>query len=85
MPYNFVFLKIFKRLNICKKIIKCEKMVKKKVPVLIVKSAVREVAGKVRISDSFFEALNKEVERIIKRAVERAKGNGRSTLRDVDV
>lgn len=60
-------------------------MVKKKVPVLIVKSAVREVAGKVRISDSFFEALNKEVERIIKRAVERAKGNGRSTLRDVDV
>jgi len=53
--------------------------------VVIVKSAVREVAGRVRISDSFFEALNEEVVRIIRRAVERAKGNGRATLRDVDV
>ncbi len=53
--------------------------------VYIVKSAVREIVKDMRISDSFFEALNKEVERIVKRAAERAKANGRATLRDSDV
>ncbi|MEM0476326.1 MAG: hypothetical protein QW678_03455 [Candidatus Aenigmatarchaeota archaeon] len=52
---------------------------------LVVRSAVREVAKDMRISDEFFEALDKEVEALIKRAVERAKANGRATLRASDV
>jgi histone H3/H4 len=52
---------------------------------LVVKSAVRELVKDMRVSDSFFEGLNKAVEELVKRAVERAKANGRSTLRDCDV
>lgn len=52
---------------------------------LVVRSAVREVVGDMRVSDSFFEALDKEVENLVKRAVQRAKANGRATLRDSDV
>ncbi|MEM0243369.1 MAG: DUF1931 domain-containing protein [Candidatus Aenigmatarchaeota archaeon] len=52
---------------------------------LVVRSAVREVVKDMRISDSFFEALDKEVESLIKKAMQRAKANGRSTLRDSDV
>jgi histone H3/H4 len=52
---------------------------------LVVKSAVRELVKDMRVSDSFFEGLNKAVEELVKRAAERAKANGRSTLRDCDV
>jgi histone H3/H4 len=52
---------------------------------LVVKSAVRELVKDMRVSDSFFDGLNKAVEELVKRAVERAKANGRSTLRDCDV
>jgi len=52
---------------------------------LVVKSAVRELVKDMRVSDSFFEGLNKAVEDLVKRAVERAKANGRATLRDCDV
>jgi histone H3/H4 len=52
---------------------------------LVVKSAVRELVKDMRISDSFFDALNKAVEELVKRAAERAKANGRATLRDCDV
>ncbi|MEM0480975.1 MAG: DUF1931 domain-containing protein [Candidatus Aenigmatarchaeota archaeon] len=52
---------------------------------LIVKSAVRELVKDMRISDSFFEALNKAVEELVKKAVARAKANGRATLRGEDV
>jgi histone H3/H4 len=52
---------------------------------LIVKSAVRELVKDMRISDSFFDALNKAVEELVKKAIERAKANGRATLRGEDV
>jgi histone H3/H4 len=52
---------------------------------LVVKSAIRELVKDMRVSDSFFEGLNKAVEELVKRAVERAKANGRATLRDCDV
>ncbi|MEM5815315.1 MAG: DUF1931 domain-containing protein [Candidatus Aenigmatarchaeota archaeon] len=52
---------------------------------LIVKSGVREVAGDTRISDEFFDALNKKVIEIVKEAVKRAEANGRKTLRAADV
>jgi histone H3/H4 len=52
---------------------------------LVVKSAVRELVKDMRISDSFFDALNKAVEELVKKAIERAKANGRATLRGEDV
>jgi len=52
---------------------------------VIVKSAVRSVAGDIRISDDFFDALNKKVVDLIKEAVKRAEANGRKTLRGADV
>ncbi|MCS7093952.1 MAG: DUF1931 domain-containing protein [Candidatus Aenigmarchaeota archaeon] len=52
---------------------------------LVIKSAVREVAGDIRISDEFFDALNKKVAELVKEAVKRAEANGRKTLRGADV
>ena len=60
-------------------------MAKKEEKSLVVKSAVREVIGNYRVSEDFFEALNKSVEAIVKKAVERAKANGRKTIRGADV
>jgi histone H3/H4 len=51
----------------------------------IVKSAVRGLIKGMRVSDDFFRELDALVARRCKRAVERAKGNGRKTLRGVDV
>jgi len=53
--------------------------------VYIVKTAVRGLIKGMRISEDFFKELDLLVTRRCKRAVERAKGNGRKTLRGVDV
>jgi len=60
-------------------------MAKKNEKALVVKSAVREVVGNFRVSEDFFEELNKQVESLVKRAVERAKANGRKTVRGADL
>jgi len=60
-------------------------MAKKEEKALVVKSAVRELVGDYRVSEDFFEALNKSVEALVKKAVERAKANGRRTVRGADV
>ena len=60
-------------------------MAKKEEKSLVVKSAVREVIGNYRVSEDFFSALNKSVEALVRRAVERAKANGRKTVRGADV
>jgi len=52
---------------------------------LVVKSAVRAQAKGYRISPDFFKALDKLVADQIKRAVARAKANGRKTLRGYDL
>lgn len=52
---------------------------------LIVKNAVKKAAGKMRIAGDFIKALDKHVEGIIKSAAERAKSNGRATLRPADL
>lgn len=52
---------------------------------LITKSQVKQVVGDINISEDFYPALNIEVERIIKKALERAKENGRRTLMARDV
>jgi len=60
-------------------------MAKKEEKALVVKSAVRELVGDFRISEDFFEALNKSVSELVKKAVERAKANGRKTIRGADL
>jgi hypothetical protein len=51
----------------------------------VVKSAVRELLKGMRVSDDFFKGLDALIARRCKRAVERAKGNERKTLRGLDV
>ncbi len=53
---------------------------------LVVRSAVREMLkGKFQVSEEFLDALDKEVKVIIEKAANRAKENGRSTLKARDV
>ena len=52
---------------------------------LIVKNAVKEAAGKMNVSGDFYEALDKEAEKLIKKAVKRAKANKRKTVQARDL
>lgn len=52
---------------------------------LVVKSAVRSALKGMRASGDFFKALDQHVSNELKRAVDRAKGNGRKTLRPADL
>lgn len=52
---------------------------------VVVKSAVRGLIKGMRASDDFFKALDAMVAASVKKATERAKGNGRKTLRGVDL
>ncbi|MEM5874609.1 MAG: DUF1931 domain-containing protein [Candidatus Aenigmatarchaeota archaeon] len=52
---------------------------------LVVKSAVRELIKDFRVSEEFFNALDKKVESLVKEAVGRAKANDRKTLRAADL
>lgn len=52
---------------------------------VIVKSKIKEVAKGMNVSGDFSDALDKEVERIIQRAIERAKANKRSTIQPRDI
>jgi len=54
-------------------------------PNLIVKGNIREVAQGFSVAGDITEALNVEVEKLIKKACERAKANGRSTVMGRDV
>jgi histone H3/H4 len=60
-------------------------MAKKEEKALVVKSAVRELVGDFRVSEDFWGALNKTVAEVVKKAVERAKANGRKTVRGADL
>ncbi len=55
--------------------------------VLVVQSKVKETIKKhgMNTAGDFVEALSKEVEALIKKAVERAKANGRKTVRAADL
>lgn len=52
---------------------------------LIVKSKVKEFVGDMSVGADFYDALNKEVAAIIKKAKDRCKANNRSTLKARDV
>lgn len=52
---------------------------------LAVKSAVRKLVGKMRVSGDFWEGLDERIKWKVKRACERAKANGRKTVRAADL
>jgi len=52
---------------------------------LIVKSAIRELMkGKANVGEDFFKRLDADVAALIRRAADRAKENGRKTLKARD-
>ncbi len=52
---------------------------------IIVKSKVKDIAKGMNVSGDFADALDKEVERLIQRSIERAKANKRSTIQPRDI
>jgi histone H3/H4 len=52
---------------------------------LVVRSKIKDVAGDMSVSGDFADALSAEVDRMIKRSVERAKANKRSTIQPRDI
>lgn len=52
---------------------------------IIVKSKIKNLAKGMNVSGDFGEALDKEAERIIQRAMERAKANKRNTIQPRDI
>ena len=52
---------------------------------LIVKSAIREMMkGKANVGEDFFKRLDADVAALVRRAADRAKENGRKTLKARD-
>ena len=51
---------------------------------LVVKSKIKD-ATSLNVSGSFSEALSAKVEELVKKAEERAKANGRKTLKPQDL
>lgn len=52
---------------------------------IINRTKLKEIAGELSISGDFPELLEKEVEQIIKKAMERAVANNRKTLMGKDL
>ncbi len=53
---------------------------------LVIKNKVKELSksNEMRTSNDFIEALDKEVEKLVKSSIKRAKENGRQTLKARD-
>lgn len=52
---------------------------------LVVKSKIKEHVDDVNVSGDFADALDKEVQALIVKAVERCKANGRKTIQARDL
>ncbi len=52
---------------------------------LVVKAKIKEYAKGCNVSGDFADALSKEVEKMIKKACERAEGNNRKTVMAKDL
>ena len=52
---------------------------------IIVKTKIKELVGDFNVAGDFPEALNREVEDMVKKATERAKANGRKTIMGKDI
>ena len=52
---------------------------------IVVKAKVKELSGEMNIAGDVVPALNVKVEALVKKAIERAKANGRRTLMAKDI
>lgn len=52
---------------------------------LVVRSKVKGIVKGMRFSGDFFDALDKTIGEVVKKAAERAKKNGRATVRPADL
>ncbi|MFB6076475.1 MAG: DUF1931 domain-containing protein [Candidatus Aenigmatarchaeota archaeon] len=52
---------------------------------LVVKNAVRDAAEGVNVAGDFYDELDAEVKDLVDKAVERAKANGRKTVKPRDL
>ena len=52
---------------------------------MVVRSKIKGVVKGMRFSGDFFNALDKAVADMVKAAADRAKKNGRATVRPVDI
>lgn len=52
---------------------------------VVVKSKIKELAEGYNVAGDFAEELDTQVKQIIKRAIERAKANGRRTVMAKDI
>lgn len=52
---------------------------------IVKKSGVREAAQGVNVGSDFYEELDQRAQDLVRRAVERAQGNGRKTVKARDV
>ena len=52
---------------------------------LVVKSQIKEAVGDLNVASDLAEALDKEVDALLKKACERCKANGRRTVSAKDL
>ncbi len=52
---------------------------------IVVRAKVKEIAGDINVAGDVVPELNKQVEEMLKKAIERAKANGRRTLMAKDI
>ena len=52
---------------------------------LIIKAKIREACGEMSVASDFVEVLNDKVDEMVKKAIWRAKENGRRTVMGKDV
>jgi len=52
---------------------------------LLKKSGVRDAADDVNVGSDFYEALDKKAKELVEDAIQRAKDNGRKTVKARDV
>ena len=52
---------------------------------LVVKAKIKDVASDYNVAGDFAEALDKEVDKLVRKACERAKGNNRKTVMAKDL
>ena len=52
---------------------------------LIVRSKIKGAVSDVNVSGAFYDALNEKLIEVINKAVERAKANGRKTVKPIDL
>lgn len=88
-PYNLKILQVIQNIyipvNFYIHIIKLENLEVYKKMSLVVKAKVKEAAKGMNVASDFADALDAEVQNIVKRACKRADANGRKTVQSRDL